>query len=510
MQEPHAAPSGPIVLDGAPLAIEDVVAVAREGRATLLAEEARRAILRGRQVIESIVEHGDTVYGVNTGFGSLARVRVSPAQLLELQRNLVRSHAAGVGDALPVEIARAMLLITAASLARGYSGVRPALVDGLLALLNAGVHPLIPWQGSLGASGDLAPLAHMALVLIGEGEALYQGERLPGDQALARAGLAPLTLRAKEGLALINGTHLMSAVGALCVADAEYLLKVAEATAAMSVDALRGTDTAFDARIHQARAHPGQSATAATLRDWLAGSEIRASHAGCARVQDPYTLRCIPQVLGAVREAVAHARAVLGRELGAVTDNPLCFADAGEVLSGGNFHGQPIALPLDYLAIALTTLGGFSERRTYALVSTWEGEAALPVYLTPDPGLRSGVMIAQYVAASLVAENKILAHPASVDSIPTSAGIEDYVSMGATAAWKARRVLENTTRAIAIELLCAAQAIESRRPLRSSPRIEALVSEVRVLVHHLDADRSLAPDIEAIAAAIRSGKFVLA
>lgn len=510
MEETPGMPPSSIELDGSPLAPMEVVAVARKGGSVVLAESARIAMARGRGLIESIVAHGDTVYGVNTGFGSLARVRVSPSQLVELQRNLVRSHAAGVGDPLPLDVTRAMLLITAASLARGYSGVRPALVDGLLALLNAGVHPVIPWQGSLGASGDLAPLAHMALVLIGEGEAWYRGERLPGDQALARAGLAPLTLAAKEGLALINGTHLMSAVGVLCIADAEYLLQVAEAAAAMSVDALRGTDTAFDPRIQRLRAQPAQTASAAVLRRWLAGSEILAGHADCARVQDPYTLRCIPQVLGAVREAVAHVRQVIGRELGAVTDNPLCFPDDGEVLSGGNFHGQPLALPLDYLAIALTTLGGFSERRTYALVSTWEGEAALPVYLTPEPGLRSGMMIAQYVAAALVAENKILAHPASVDSIPTSAGIEDYVSMGATAAWKARRVLENTTRAIAIELLCAAQALECRRPLQSSPRLEALLSEIRAIVPHLDIDRSLAPDIEIISDAIRSGKFVLA
>jgi histidine ammonia-lyase len=494
-----------IPLAGASLSIDDVVAVARQGGHVVLTEEARQAVLRGRRVIEAILGHGDTVYGVNTGFGSLARVRVSPEQLLDLQRNLIHSHAAGIGDPLPEEVSRAMLVITAASLARGYSGVRPELVEALIALLNAEVHPVIPWQGSLGASGDLAPLAHMALVLLGEGEAFYQGTRLPGGAALQQSGLAPITLAAKEGLALINGTHLMSAVAALCVADAEHLISVAEATAAAGVDALKGTDTAFDPRIHALRAHPGQVASAAALRDLLAGSEIRGSHSGCARVQDPYTLRCIPQVLGAVRDAVGHVHCVVERELGAVTDNPLCFAAEGEVLSGGNFHGQPIAFALDYLAIALTSLAGFSERRTYALVSTWEGEAALPPYLTPYPGLQSGMMIAQYVAASLVAENRVLAHPASADSIPTSAGVEDYVSMGATAAWKARRVLENSTRAVAIELLCAAQAIECRRPLRSSSRIEGLLREVRALVPALTNDRSLSPDIEAIANAIRQG-----
>jgi histidine ammonia-lyase len=504
-QEPHRAAAQPVRLDGSPLAIDDVAAVAREGQPVSLSAGAREAIERGRTVIEKILARGDTVYGVNTGFGSLARVRVSPEQVVELQRNLIRSHAAGVGDPLPVEVSRAMLLITAAGLARGYSGVRPILVESLIALLNAGIHPIIPWQGSLGASGDLAPLAHMALILQGEGEAFYGAERLPGSVALERAGLSPLVLAAKEGLALINGTHLMSAAGALCVVDAGYLIAVAEATAAASVDALKGTDTAFDRRIQALRPQPGQAVTAARLREWLEGSEIRGSHTGCARVQDPYTLRCIPQVIGAVRDALAHVRGVVERELGSVTDNPLCFVDEDEVLSGGNFHGQPLALSLDYLAIALTSLAAFSERRTYSLVSTWEGEAALPMFLTGSPGLQSGMMIAQYVAAALVAENRVLAHPASVDSIPTSAGVEDFVSMGATAAWKARRILENATRAIAIELLCAAQAIESRRPLRSSPRIDALVEQVRTLVPTLTADRSLSPDIEALSQAIRRG-----
>jgi histidine ammonia-lyase len=435
-------------------------------------------------------------------------VRISREDLLALQRNLVRSHAAGVGDPLPPDIARAMLLIAAASLARGHSGVRPEVVEQLVALLNAGIVPRIPWQGSVGASGDLAPLAHMALVLIGEGEALYEGERLPGSEALRRAGLAPLTLQAKEGLALINGTHLMCAMAALGIHDAETLVQTAESAAATSLDALKGTDVAFDARIHHLRPHAGQLATAARLRDLLHGSEIRKSHEGCTRVQDPYTLRCIPQVIGAVRDAVAYCRGAVETELGSVTDNPLSFPEDGVVLSGGNFHGQPLALALDFLALALTQLASFSERRTYALLSTWEGDAALPVFLADRPGLNSGYMIAQYVAAALVTENKVLAHPASADSIPTSAGTEDFVSMGATAAWKLGRVLDNARRVVAIELICATQAIEHHRPLRSGERIEDVLARVRALVPPLHDDRSSARDIEAVADAIRSGQLL--
>jgi histidine ammonia-lyase len=497
----------PCILDGTPLAISTVAAVARQGLAVHLAPAARARVAEGRRLIERIVAHGDTVYGVNTGFGNLASVRISPEQLLDLQRNLVRSHASGVGEPLEPEVVRAMLLIAAASLARGYSGVRLELVDLLIGLLNAGVLPLIPWQGSVGASGDLAPLAHMALVLIGEGAATYRGELLPAAEALRLAGLSPLLLAAKEGLALINGTHLMCAVAALALTDASTLIETAEAAAAASLDALKGTDVAFDARIHVLRPHPGQLAASAHLRALLQGSEIRRSHEGCTRVQDPYTLRCIPQVLGAVRDAVAYCRGVVEIELGAVTDNPLCFPQDEVVLSGGNFHGQPLALALDVMALALSQLGAFSERRTYALLSTWEGEAALPVFLTATPGLGSGFMIAQYVAAALVTENKVLAHPASADSIPTSAGTEDFVSMGATAAWKLRRVLQNATRVVAIEWLCAAQAVEYRRPLRSSELIEDLIARLRTLAAPLTEDRPLHGDIEAVSTAIRSGLF---
>lgn len=509
--EPHAArlDSTPLILDGASLSIEDVVDVARRGRTVRLDDDTARQLTEGRRLIDRIVESDTTVYGINTGFGSLARVRVSREQLIDLQRNLVRSHAAGVGEPLDPEMTRAMLCIVAASLARGHSGVRPDLVEALIALLNAGVLPVIPSQGSVGASGDLAPLAHLALVLIGEGEACFNGERLPGAEALNRSGLAPQTLQAKEGLALINGTHLMCAASALAVYDAERLVMAAETAAAASLDALKGTDVALDGRIHNLRPHPGQLATASRVRDLLHGSEIRQSHEGCTRVQDPYTQRCIPQVIGAVRDAIVYCRQVFTIELGAVTDNPLSFPDDNVVLSGGNFHGQPLALALDFLAIALTQLASFSERRTYSLLSTWEGDAALPVFLTETPGLGSGYMIAQYVAAALVNENKVLAHPASADSIPTSAGTEDFNSMGATSAWKVRRVVDNSLRTIAIETLCAAQAVECRRPLKSGPRIELAIARVRELVPRLTMDRPLSGDIELIAKAIRDGIFAV-
>ena len=497
--------SQPLILDGSPLRLFDVVQVARQGRAVKLDTRTAERLAKGRALIEHIVEHDETVYGINTGFGSLARVRVSREQLLDLQRNLVRSHAAGVGEPLDAEVTRAMLLITAASLARGHSGVRPEVVQLLLALLNAGVLPVIPSQGSVGASGDLAPLAHAALVLIGEGEAVVAGRRMPGAAALESAGLRSLTLQAKEGLALINGTHLMCSIGALAVHDAGRLIAGAETAAATSLDALKGTDVALDARIHRLRPHKGQAAVASRLRYLLRDSEIRRSHEGCTRVQDPYTLRCIPQVLGAVRDAVTYCGDVLTVELAAVTDNPLSFPDDGVVISGGNFHGQPIALALDFLTLALCQLASFSERRTYALVSTWEGDAALPIFLTETPGLGSGFMVTQYVAASLVNENKVLAYPASADSIPTSAGTEDFNSMGATSAWKARRVLHNSLRVVAIETMCATQALECRRPLVSGRPIEEAVSRVRALVPRLQDDRSLGSEIEKLAEAIRGG-----
>ncbi|MGZ6390149.1 MAG: histidine ammonia-lyase, partial [Ktedonobacterales bacterium] len=424
------------------------------------------------------------------------------------QRNLIRSHSSGVGEPFDIETTRAVLLLLANSLAQGHSGVRVELLEALLALLNAGVTPVVPKRGSVGASGDLAPLAHLSLVLIGEGEAWYAGERLPGAEALRRAGLAAFTLGAKEGLALINGTHVMEASGALALADAWRLLRAAEVAAAMSLEALLGSYVPLDARIHALRPQHGQAVTAARLRALVVGSEINPSHADCGRVQDPYTLRCAPQVLGAARDALAYCEQVFAAELGAVTDNPLIFPDDGDVLTGGNFHGQPLALALDMLAVTLAQVASFSERRTYSLMGPHEwdtGPSKIPLFLTPQPGLNSGYMIAQYAAAALVNEIKVLAHPASIDSIPTSAGMEDFVSMGATAAIKARQALDLAYRVVAIELMCAAQGLDFRQPLQPGKGVAAAYAAVRGIVPPLDVDRPPSPEIEALATALRGG-----
>ncbi len=490
------------------LMLADVVAVARGGARVELADEAVGRIAAGRAFVDRIHDEDRTVYGVTTGFGHLSSVKIPPDSLAELQRNLIRSHASGVGEPLDTATVRAVLLLLANSLARGHSGVRIELVRLLAALLNAGVTPVVPARGSVGASGDLAPLAHLALVLIGEGEAEYAGERLAGAEALRRAELAPLALEAKEGLALINGTHVMEACGALALADMWRLLRAAETAVALSLDALLGSYVPLDARLHALRPQPGQGRTAARLRLLLAGSEINPSHAGCGRVQDPYTLRCAPQVLGAARDALAYGEGVFANELGAVTDNPLIFADAGDVLTGGNFHGQPLALALDFLAVALAQVASFSERRTYNLMGPhdWDtGPNRMPLFLTPRPGLNSGYMIAQYAAAALVNEIKVLAHPASIDSIPTSAGMEDFVSMGATAALKLRQALGLAYRVIAIELMAAAQGLEFRKPLRPGRGALAAYERVRELVPALAEDRPPAPDIERLAAALRDG-----
>jgi len=506
----------PVVLNGQALRVEEVVAVARHGAAVAVGDEARRRLEAARAVVEDAVARGDIAYGVTTGFGDLSRVRIPAYEVAPLQRNLIVSHAAGVGDPLPEEVVRAMLLLLAASLSRGYSGVRPAVADLLVAFLNRGVMPVVPSKGSVGASGDLAPLAHIGLVLIGEGEAMVGSgegeggrERVPGHVALERAGLTPLVLAAKEGLAIINGTHLMAAVGALAVYDAAVLVESGEAAAAMSLEALRGTDVPFDARIHAIRRQAGQAATAAHMRRLLAGSAIIPSHrADDPRVQDPYTLRCIPQVIGAVRDTVDHCTRIVEAELGAVTDNPLCFPDDDVILSGGNFHGQPVALALDILALALAELAAFSERRTYLLLDDREPlRDRLPPFLAHAPGLNSGYMVAQYVAASLVAENAILAAPAGLHSVPTSAGMEDFVSMGATAALKLRAVLRNAAHIVAIELLCAAEGVEYRRPLRAGAGVEEALRRVRALVLPLAQDRSLHPDITALSDAVQAGQF---
>ncbi len=519
-----------IVLDGQALSVPEVVAVARGRAEVALGDDARRRMQAARAVVDAAVALGEPAYGVNTGFGELSRVRIPAEDVVTLQRNLLMSHAAGVGEPLPEEVVRAMLLLLAASLSRGYSGVRPLVVEALVDLLNQGVSPVVPSKGSLGASGDLAPLAHIGLVLIGMGEATVGGERLPGHLALERAGRAPLELAAKEGLALINGTHLMAAVGALSIHDARVIVESAEVAAAMSLEALRGTDVPFDARIQAVRQQDGQAATAAHVRALLTGSAIIPSHHEAdPRVQDPYSLRCVPQVIGAVRDTVDHCARVIGAqvigavrdtvdhcarvigaELGAVTDNPLCFPDDGVILSGGNFHGQPVALALDILAIALAELAAFGERRIYLLLDDREPEQdRLPPFLAREPGLNSGYMIAQYVAAALVAENAVLATPAGLHSVPTSAGMEDFVSVGATAALKARTIVENAAHVVAIELLCAAQGVEYRRPLRAGHGVEEAVRRARAVVPPLERDRPLHADIAALARAVHEGRFVL-
>jgi histidine ammonia-lyase len=490
----------------------DLEAVARGASPPALDDADRERIGAARAVIEEAVASERPVYGVTTGFGHLASVRVTPADAALLQVNLLRSHAVGTGPPLEREVVRAMLMLLAASLRRGHSGTRPELVELVLELLERDVVPVVPSRGSVGSSGDLAPLAHLALVLIGEGEATVAGERLPGAQALARAGLEPLMLTPKEGLALINGTHLMAAAGALAVLEAERLVDAAVVAVALSLEAFKGSTVPFDERLLAIRAQPGPARVAARLRALLAGSDVVASHADCGRVQDPYTLRCAPQVIGAVDDALRYAAGAIERELAAVTDNPLVFpapdGGAGDVLAGGNFHGQPLSLPLDHLALALCELASFSERRIYALLSP--SYAGLPPFLSPRPGLGSGLMIAQYTAAALVNECQVLSHPAGAGSIPTSAGTEDFNSMGAFAALKAREVADRSAHVVAIELVCACQGLEFHRPLRTTPVLERAVEQVRALVPRLEEDRSLAAEIGTLAGALRTGALALA
>ena len=461
-----------------------------------------------RAVVEQLVAEGRTVYGVTTGFGDLADVGIDPTQTAELQRNLVRSHAAGVGDPLPVEVVRAMLLLRANALAIGLSGVRPELVELLCGMLNGEVHPVVPSRGSVGASGDLAPLAHLALVLIGEGEALVD-DAGPGSgaEALSRAGLAPLVLEAKEGLALLNGTQLMAGLAALALHDARRLAHSADVIGAMSLEAMLGTAAAFDEALIAARPHPGQAVVAAHLRALLAGSEIGASHAESRhKLQDPYSLRCMPQVHGAVRDALDQLARVLQIEMNAATDNPLVFP-SGEVISGGNFHGEPLALAVDYAKVAVTELASISERRTARLLDAHL--SGLPAFLTDAPGMRSGLMIAQYTAAALVNELQTLAHPSSVDTIPTSANQEDHVSMGATGALHLREVLDRAEAVLAIEALCAAQGLDYRAPLRPGDGVARALDRIRSLVPHLGDDRPPAPDIAAVRELLRVGELAI-
>ena len=496
-----------IELNGQKLLLAQVVTVARGEESVSLAASARERVAQSRRVVETIVAEDRAVYGVNTGFGKLSDVRIEPSQLRELQLNLVRSHACGLGSPLSEAEARALLLLRANVLALGYSGCRAVVIETLLRLLEAGVTPLIPEKGSVGASGDLAPLAHLALTVIGEGEAFYRGERMPSAQALQNAGIAPLQLEVKEGLALLNGTQAMVAVGGLALHRAERVARAADVAGAMTLEALRGTPVAFDERIHAARPQAGQSEVAAHLRELLRDSQIRQSHLkNDPRVQDAYSVRCMPQVHGAVRGALGHASEIVETETGSATDNPLVFAESGEVLSGGNFHGAPLALSFDYAAIAMTDLISITERRIDRLVNPDSNEG-LPAFLSAQPGVGSGFMMLQIVAASLLNEARVLAHPSSIDNVPTDGGKEDHVSMGMTGATKLRSIVENAELVTAIELITAAEGLEYRAPLQPGQGVQQAHQIVRKYVPRLTSDRAMSAEIEAIAAAIRDGEF---
>jgi len=521
------------VLTGADLTIADLEAVARGGAQAVLDDAARARMDEARAVVDSLVAAGEVVYGITTGFGDLASKVIAPADARRLQENLLASHAVGVGPPLPRDVVRAMLLLRANTLALGHSGCRPLVADRILGFLELGIHPVVPSRGSVGASGDLAPLAHLALPLVGRGEVEVEGHVMPTLLALRERGLEPLVLEAKEGLALLNGTQLMGAIAALLLADADRLARTASVAAAQTVEALLGTDVAYAAAYQLARPHPGQVAVAAELRHLLRGSGLQAHHHGSMhKVQDPYSLRCVPQVHGAVRDALDHLRRVLDVEMNAATDNPLVFphgggADSGaaataggRVISGGNFHGEPLALALDFAKLAVAELGAIGERRI-ALLLDHRLNGGLPPFLAPASGLNSGMMLLQYTAAALASENKVLAHPASADSIPTSANQEDHVSMGATAALHARQVLENVERIVGLELLVGAQALDLRRraiagdlgvAAGDAPTPGAGVAEahrrIRAAVPVLEADREMGTDIAAATGLVRTGALV--
>jgi histidine ammonia-lyase len=513
----HDRSAGPLEL-GRPFGIEDLWQVAVERRIVSVSDAAYEAIARARAPIDAIVAAGDAarpVYGVNTGFGAMAETRIGAADIVRLQQNLIRSHCCGVGPELSVPQVRAMMLLRAQVIALGHSGVRRECIDLLVALLNAGVHPCIPAQGSVGASGDLAPLAHLALTLIGEGQARYQGELMSSSAALGRAGLAPIELAAKEGIALINGTQYMTALGALALRRARELCVVADIAGAVCIEALKASQRPFDARLMAVRPHPGQAIVAGNMRALLGPSEITLSHAHCGKVQDPYSLRCIPQVHGATRDALGFAEAVIVREMESVTDNPTVFLGGPEdeddvagaaIISGGNFHGQPVALALDLGAIAVAELANISERRVEQLVNPALSTGLTP-FLAPNSGLCSGFMIAQVASASLVSENKVLAHPASVDSIPSNANREDHVSMGSISARKLVQIVDNVANALAIELMAAVQGIDQRLPLCPSRGVEAARSVVRERVPTLTDDRPLYRDFALVAELVETGEL---
>jgi histidine ammonia-lyase len=499
-----------ISLTGNDLTFEQLYGVALRGEFVELAPAAIERMNASRAVVERVVASGATAYGINTGFGKLASVRISPEQVRQLQVNLVRSHSSGVGAPLSEAETRAMMLLRANAIAKGLSGVRPRVVETLCEMLNAKVHPVIPSQGSVGASGDLAPLAHLAHVVIGEGRAVYRGTILPGGEAMKQAGITPLALEAKEGLSLLNGTQGMLALLSLALHEADILADTADVAASLSLDALRGSPGAFDARIMHARAYAGAATTARNLAHLNDGSEIRESHRASekdSRVQDAYSLRCTPQVHGAVRDALAQARETAAVELNSATDNPLVFVreGGGDIISGGNFHGQPLAMAADQVAIALATLGGITERRIEQMTNPLT--SMLPAFLTPEPGLNSGFMIAQVTAAALTSENKALATPHSVDSISTSGNQEDYVSMGMSGARRLERMLKNLRHTVAIELLCACQGIDLLGPLQTGKLARKAYQAVRAKSRMLSVDRPLAPDIEMISALVADGVF---
>jgi histidine ammonia-lyase len=514
-------------INGNDLSLEAVREVAVDGRPVLLSPDARAGVDRARAIVDALVAGNKLSYAITTGVGKLSDVRIAGEQIRELQVNLVRSHAVGIGDPLSTAEVRAMILLRANSLAKGHSGIRAIVIDTLCEMLNRRVTPFVPSQGSVGASGDLAPLAHLALVLIGEGECLEEsGERFPGAEALRKAQIKPLVLAAKEAVSLINGTQAMLAVGILALLASETLADSADVIGSMTLDALRGTDVAFDERIHRARPHAGQIQSAANLRRMLEGSQIRESHRECGRVQDAYSLRCIPQVHGAVRDTLVNCRQVFETEANSAVDNPLVFVGStrvgtgalpvqaergstetdGDVLSGGNFHGEPLAFALDFLAVVLSALAGISERRTERLVNPALNEG-LPPFLAPGAGLNSGFMMAQVTAAALVSENKVLAHPASVDSITTSGNKEDYVSMGMTAALKLRQVVENTRNVLAIEAIAAAQALDFVAPLKTGKRGQKAEAAIRSVCPAMEKDRAMYGDFARVAALIESGRL---
>jgi histidine ammonia-lyase len=495
-----------IFLDMDGMTIEDLVAVAREGAVLRMSPAAEQRISDSRKLVDRWVREEKRIYGVTTGFGALSDVAISKKDTRRLQENILLSHAAGVGNPLDAQTVRAVIALRVKDFGRGHSGIRLQTARQLLDILNCGIIPVVPEKGSVGASGDLAPLAHLALVLTGKGEAFYEGRRISGSEALAACGLKPLQLESAEGLALVNGTQVMTAIGALAVHDATLLSKLTDIAASMSLEVLMGSRTEFNPRIHQVRPHPGQIAAAANMERVTRNSEIITSHKDCSRIQDAYTLRCSPQVHGATKDAIAYCRRVIETEMNSSTGNPLIFADSADFLLGGNFHGQPVAIAMDFMGMAVAELANISERRIERLVNP--NLSGLPAFLVSDGGLNSGFMIAQYTAAALVSENKVLAHPASVDSIPTSANKEDHVSMGTIAARKCREIVANAESVIAIELLCAAQGLDLFTNLKPGEGTLAAYQVIRQSISHLETDRFLASDIAAMRELIRSGAIL--